>query len=68
MSLKEYSLKAGLAGWRRSADRTRLRFDSLQTGNFTGNFAISGLANTVSVLEIAVSQRIFTKFPTQITG
>src|SRR3954465_7383661 len=28
-------------GWRRSADRTRLRSNSLLTGNFTGNFAIS---------------------------
>ena len=25
------------AGWRRSADRTRLRPNSLQTGNFSGN-------------------------------
>src|SRR5258707_5549776 len=34
------SLSAGLPGWRRSADRTRLRKNSLLTGNFTGNFAI----------------------------
>jgi hypothetical protein len=56
MSLKEYSLKAGLTGWRCSADRTRLHANSLQTGTFTGNFAISELPNTVSELEIAVPQ------------
>src|SRR5882672_5697461 len=33
---------AGLPGWRRSADRTGLQANSLLTGNFTGNFAISG--------------------------
>jgi hypothetical protein len=33
---------AGLPGWRRSADRTRLHANSLLTGNFTGNSAISG--------------------------
>jgi hypothetical protein len=37
---REQSPVAGLAGWRRSADRTRLRTNSLLTGNFTGNFAI----------------------------
>jgi hypothetical protein len=36
------SLKAGLVGWRRSADRTRLHANSLLTGNFTGNFSIPG--------------------------
>src|SRR5450432_2302984 len=30
------SLKRGMPGWRRSADRTRLRTNSLPTGNFTG--------------------------------
>jgi hypothetical protein len=33
---------AQMPGWRRSADRTRLQMNSLQTGNFTGNFAIFG--------------------------
>jgi hypothetical protein len=32
---------AALAAWGSSADRTRLQADSLQTGNFTGNFAIT---------------------------
>jgi hypothetical protein len=31
---KEYSIKAGLAGWRRSADRTGLYWNSLLTGKF----------------------------------
>jgi hypothetical protein len=35
-------------GWRRSADRTRLQANSLLTGNFTGNFAISGLPRPIS--------------------
>jgi hypothetical protein len=38
-----FYLDAVLAGWRRSADRTSLRRNSLLTGNFTGNFAILGL-------------------------
>jgi hypothetical protein len=33
--------KADVAGWRRSADRTCLQANSLQTGNFTGKIAIS---------------------------
>ena len=33
---------SGVAGWRRSADRTRLRADSLLTGNLTGKIAILG--------------------------
>lgn len=35
--------KAGLCGWRRSTGRTRLRPNSLQTGNFSGNLV--GFAN-----------------------
>ena len=33
---------SGLAGWRRSNDRTGLQPNSLQTGNFSGNFAEFG--------------------------
>lgn len=33
---------AGLAGWRRSADRTCLWVNSLQTGNFSGKLAVLG--------------------------
>src|SRR3984893_1194103 len=38
---------AGLVGWRRSADRTRLQANSLLTGNFTGKIAISGLKELI---------------------
>jgi hypothetical protein len=34
--------KAKVTGWRRSADRTILQENSLQTGNLTGKIAISG--------------------------
>jgi hypothetical protein len=36
-------------GWRRSADRTRLRVNSLPTGNFTGNFALLRLPGPISL-------------------
>ena len=32
-----------LDGWRRSADRAGLQRNSLLSGNFTGNFTLSGL-------------------------
>src|SRR6476660_3166624 len=44
----------GLAGWRRSADRTRLQANCLLTGNFTGNFAILGLLGPISRQEVPV--------------
>jgi hypothetical protein len=37
------SPSAGLLGWRRSVDSTRLHANSLLTGNFTGNSMILGL-------------------------
>jgi hypothetical protein len=57
---------AALPGWRRSADRTRLQANSLLTGNFTGNFAISGLPRPISQQETAAPQSLFAQFPTQI--
>ena len=60
------SLCPGLAGWRRSADRTRLQANSLLTGNYTGNFAISGLRELTPGQEIALLQALLGKFPTQI--
>src|ERR1700720_4494875 len=60
------SPSAGLPGWRRSADRTRLQANSLLTGNFTGNFAISGLPRPISQQETAAPQSLFAQFPTQI--
>ena len=45
---KENSLKTGMRGWRRSADRARLHANSLLTGNFTGKSAIPWLRKTTS--------------------
>jgi len=55
-----------LPGWQRSADRTRLHASSLLTGNFTGNFAISGLPRPILQQETAALQSFFGQFPTQI--
>jgi len=55
-----------VVGWRRSADRARLRTNSLLTGNFTGNFAISGRQDALLKPEAAVPQRLLAQFPTQI--
>jgi hypothetical protein len=60
------SPSAGLVGWRRSADRTRLHAKSLVSGNFTGNFAILGLRDTIKYQETAALQPLFEQFPTQI--
>jgi hypothetical protein len=62
----KFSPSAGLAGWRRSADRTCLHANSLLTGNFTGNSAISGLQDAVSTQEAAVPQPLLAQFPTRI--
>jgi len=57
---------AGMDGWRRSADRTRLQPNSLLTGNFTGNFAISGLREPIPEQETAALQHFPQQFPKQI--
>jgi hypothetical protein len=54
-----------IAGWRRSADRTCLRTNSLLSGNLTGNFAIFGHPETNYVQETAVLQAPIEQFPTQ---
>jgi hypothetical protein len=54
-----------MPGWRRSAHRTRLQPDSLQTGNFTGKITISGRKVTILKPETTVSQALFSKFPKQ---
>jgi hypothetical protein len=41
--------------------------NSLLTGKLTGNFAILGLQKPISLHETTVLQRLFTKFPTQIS-
>jgi hypothetical protein len=61
-----FSLSVGLPGWRRSADRTRLPANSLLTGNFTGNFAILKLRDTIWYQETAALQPLSEQFPTQI--
>ena len=55
-----------VAGWRRSAHRTRLHRYSLLTGNFTGNFAILGPCEPSSMQDTAVLQRFLAQFPKQI--
>jgi hypothetical protein len=60
------SLCAGLVGWRRSADRTCLYENSLVSGNFTGNFAISGLLQPIPEQETAALQHFPEQFPKQI--
>jgi hypothetical protein len=54
---------AGMAGWRRSADRTCLYENSLVSGNFTGNFAISGLLQPIPEQETAALQHFPEQFP-----
>jgi hypothetical protein len=56
----------GLAGWRRSTDRAGLQANSLVSGNFTGNFAILGLRDTIEDQETAALQPLPEQFPTQI--
>jgi hypothetical protein len=56
---------AGMPGWRHSAHRTRLRLNSLQTGNFTGKITISGPKATISKQETAAPQGLSRKFPKQ---
>jgi hypothetical protein len=58
----------GLAGWRCSADRTRLHAISLLLGNLTGNFAILRHLETVLAQETPVLQPLIEQFPTQING
>src|SRR5258706_8409293 len=55
-------------GWRRSADRTNLHANSLVSGNFTGNFAILRLRDTIWYQETAALQPVLEEFPTQINS
>jgi hypothetical protein len=56
-------LSAALPGWRRSADRTRLRMNSL----LTGNFAISGLRQPIQMQKTALLRPLSEQFPVQIS-
>jgi hypothetical protein len=55
-----------MIGWRRSADRTRLRANSLLTGNLTGKIAVLGPREVNREQEMPVLQWLLEKFPTQI--
>jgi hypothetical protein len=55
-----------MPGWRRSADRSCLYANSLQTGNFTGKIGNFGIPDRISVQQMAVLQGAFRKFPAQI--
>jgi hypothetical protein len=63
--LRAKSPGAGLAGWRRSADRTCLHTNSLLTGNFTGNFSILRLSGPILLQQTAAPQSLLEQFPTQ---
>jgi hypothetical protein len=55
---------AGMAGWRRSADRACLQSKSLQTGNFTGKLAILVARRQDLLPKNAAMQRLLRQFPT----
>lgn len=57
------SLNRALDGWRRSADRTRLRQKSLLTGNFTGKTTVSARLCPQGSSKIAASQGFHRIFP-----
>ena len=52
------------AGWRRSADRTRLRTNSLQTGNFAGKMANLAAGRHAFWSKTAALQGLPAQFPT----
>jgi hypothetical protein len=55
-------------GWRRSADRTGLQPNSLQTGNFTGKITISGLKATMLEQETALPQDFSANSLSKLSG
>jgi hypothetical protein len=52
-----------MRGWRRSADRTGLPRNSLQTGNFTGKFEIWACQETSSKQETPALQAFLGELP-----
>jgi hypothetical protein len=64
--MNEYSLKLRLRGWRRSADRTFLQTNSLQTGNLTGKSVILGAKRHLRTVKISVVQRLSGHFPASV--
>jgi hypothetical protein len=68
-ALNPHALARGPAvapGWRRSGIRTGLQPNSLVSGNFTGNFAILRLRDTIWYEEAPALQPLLDQFPTQI--
>ena len=55
-------------GWRRSVDRTGLRMNSLQTGNFSGYFTKIGDGVTRFMRETPAPQQILVRFTTEEAG
>ena len=55
-------------GWGRSADRSRLRAISLQTGNFSGNFAIFPLREDINDENSLCRRRLFADSLIKRTG
>lgn len=55
--------EAGMAGWRRSPDRTCLHPKSLLTGNFTGKLANLVAQRPAPRPESAALQRLLMQFP-----
>jgi hypothetical protein len=65
--LGTFSLIAGLVGWRRSADRTRLQANSLvYIREFHREFCDLVSQKPISLHKTAVLQRFLVKFPTRI--
>ena len=62
------SLSAGPPGWGGSADRTRLRANSLLTGNFTGNFAILRHLETVLAQKTLCCSHLSSSSLLKLTG
>ena len=62
---RDIGTKAGLPGWRCSADRAGLLRNSLLTGNLTGNFTKSGRQDRPIMQETAVPQLFLSQFPKQ---
>src|ERR1700756_1295134 len=53
------------AGWRRSDDRTCLQPNSLQAGNFSGNFERFSTEETPALQETPEPQGLLSTFPTE---
>jgi hypothetical protein len=57
-----------MPGWRRSTDRAGLRANSLQTGNFTGNFTFLDIQAPLREQETTVLQSLHGNSLCKLTG